>query len=180
MDVSLPYTLPYYDNIETIYVIDTCGLIKLESTFPPNNSTFHAVWQEIDILISQHCFRTIDFVEQEINEYVGEKDFLKKWVAKRKKELVFETTQQCYEKAIPIINSEFNTGFFDAKKQAEGKEEADVYLIAYSIVNNCTLITNESKTKPNKIPAVSRKNGIKCIDIYDFIQERGLIMIRTK
>ncbi len=82
--------------------------------------------------------------------------------------------------AIPIVNEEYNTGFFDAKKQAEGKEEADPYLIGYCKVHNCVLITNESKTKPNRIPAVAKKHGVNCIDINDFLNERGLIMERKK
>lgn len=71
-------------------------------------------------------------------------------------------------------------GFFDAKKQAEGKEEADPYLIAFCKAHNYTLVTNESETKPNKIPAVAKKNGVICINIYDFLQQRGMKMQRTK
>lgn len=82
--------------------------------------------------------------------------------------------------AIPIINEEYKSGFFDAKKQAEGKEEADPYLIAYCKTHKCVLITNESKIKPNKIPRVSEKNNVKCIDINDFLIERELKMERKK
>ena len=79
-----------------------------------------------------------------------------------------------------IINEEYKSGFFDSKKQAEGKEEADPYLIGYCIVNNCVLITNENKNKPNKIPKVAGKNGVKCIDVITFLVERGLKMERKK
>ena len=81
---------------------------------------------------------------------------------------------------IQIINEEYNTGFFDAKKQAEGKEEADPYLIAYCKVHDCVLISNENKDKPNKIPLVAEKNGVKCIDLNDFLLERGLKMERKR
>lgn len=91
-----------------------------------------------------------------------------------------ETDAASLNAAIPIINSEYNTGFLDARKQAEGKEEADPYLIGYCKVHNCTLITNESKTKNNRIPAVSERNGVRCIDINDFLIERGLKMERRK
>ncbi len=82
--------------------------------------------------------------------------------------------------ARPIINEEYNTGFFDAKKQAAGQEEADPYLIAYCKVHNYVLITNESKVKTNKIPAVADKNSVTCIDIFDFLKERELKMERKK
>ncbi|OGU10879.1 MAG: hypothetical protein A2X61_08000 [Ignavibacteria bacterium GWB2_35_12] len=173
-------TLPLYATVGTVYLIDTSGLIKLESTFPPDDSTFEGLWEEIDYLISLQCFRIIDYVEEEINSYEGARDYLKRWISKKKKLLVYETTIDCYNAAIPIINAEYNTGFFDSKKQAEGKEEADPYLIAYCKINNCTLITNESKIKPNKIPSVSQKNGVRCIDVYEFLKERGLKMERKK
>lgn len=163
-----------------VYVIDTSGLIMLESTFKYDNPVFTAIWEEIEDLIRQGCFRTIDFVEDEINSYEGKEDFLIKWIKMWKKIFVFTTDAESINAATPIINAEYRTGFFDAKKQAEGKEEADPYLIAYCKVHNYILITNENKNKPNKIPAVSSKNGVTCIDIFDFLKERELKMERKK
>ena len=164
----------------TIYVIDTSGLIRLESTFRYDNPVFSAIWEEIEDLIKLGRFRTIDFVETEINNYEGKQDFLKKWIQKWKKSLIVITDPESINVAIPIINEEYYSGFFDAKKQAEGKEEADPYLIAYLKVHSCILITNEHKNKPNKIPKFSEKNGVKCIDINDFLIERELKMERKK
>jgi len=169
-----------FNQENIIYVIDTSSLIMLESTFKYDNPVFSAIWEEIEELIRQECFKTIDFVEDEINSYEGKQDFLKKWMKKWKKHLVVQTDSASMNAAIPIINEEYKSGFFDAKKQAEGKEEADPYLIAYCKTHNCVLITNENKLKPNKIPAVSAKNGVKCIDINDFLIERELKMERKK
>ena len=55
-----------------------------------------------------------------------------------------------------------------------------VYVIAYCKVNSFVLITNENKNKPNKIPGVSAKHSVRCIDIYDFFVERELKMERKK
>jgi len=164
----------------TVYLIDTSALIILDLTFKRANPVFTAIWEEIEELIIQGSFKTIDFVESEINNYEGKEDFLKKWVKKWKKYLVVTTDIESINAAIPIINEEYKSGFFDAKKQAEGKEEADPYLIGYCKIHQCVLITNESKTKPNKIPGVSAKNGVKCIDINDFLMERELKMERKK
>lgn len=169
-----------FNEGSTVYVIDTSGLIILESTFKYDNPVFAAIWEEIEELIRQDRFKTIDFVEEEINSYEGKQDFLKNWVKKWKKLLVVDTDAASINAAIPIINDEYKSGFFDAKKQAEGKEEADPYLIAYCKTHNCVLITNESKVKPNKIPGVSAKNKVRCIDINDFLVERELKMERKK
>jgi hypothetical protein len=82
---------------------------------------FSAVWEEIEDLIRKGRFITIDFVEEEINNYEGKEEFVKKWVLKWKKQLVVPTDEECLNAAIPIINDEYSTEFFDAKKQAEGK-----------------------------------------------------------
>lgn len=169
-----------FNQGETIYIIDTSALIVLESTFKYDNPVFKAIWEEIEDLISKGCFKTIDFVEDEINSYEGKEEFLKNWVHKWRKHFVVETDAESINDARPIINSEYSSGFFDSKKQAEGKEEADPYLIGYCKAHNCVLITNESKIKPNKIPAVSKKYKVKCIDINDFLIERGMKMERTK
>lgn len=169
-----------FNQGNVVYVIDTSGLIMLESTFKYDNPVFNAIWEEIEDLIKQGCFKTIDFVEDEINSYQGKQDFLKKWVHKWKKHLVVPIDAASINAAILIVNVEYKSGFFDAKKQAEGKEEADPYLIAYCKIHGCVLITNESKIKPNKIPSVSLKNGVKCIDINDFLIERELKMERKK
>jgi hypothetical protein len=165
---------------KTVYVIDTSGLINLDFTFNREIPVFTAIWEEIEDLIRYGRFKTIDFVEQEINDYQGQHDFLQKWVKKWKKHLVVETDEASISAAIPIINSEYNTGFLNVRKQAEGKEEADPYLIGYCKVHKCTLIASESKTRANKIPAVSARNGVRCIDINEFLIERGLRMERNK
>ena len=124
-----------FSDENIVYVIDTSGLIVLESTFKRDNPVFTAIWEEIEDLIGQDCFKTIDFVEEEINSYEGKQDFLKTWVKKWKKHLVVSTDAASINATIPIINEEYNTGFFDAKKQADGKEEADPYLIGYCKVH---------------------------------------------
>lgn len=164
----------------TVYVIDTSALMRLDLTFKRENPVFTAIWEEIEDLITQERFLVIDFVEQEINEYRGKEVFLKDWVKKWRRRLVVETDANSLNAARPIINEEYNTGFLKPNKQAEGKEEADPYLIGFCKVHNCVLITDENKLKPNRIPAVAHKNGVKCIDLYEFLQERGLRMERKK
>ena len=59
----------------TKYLIDTSGLINLEYIFKYDNPVFTAIWEEIEELIQQDSFKTIDFVEDEINNYEGKEDF---------------------------------------------------------------------------------------------------------
>ena len=169
-----------FNEGNTVYVIDTSSLIYLDFYFKRDNPVFTAIWEEIEDLIRKGCFKTIDFVKEEINSYEGKESFLKNWVKKWEQYLVVETDVASINASIPIINNEYNSGFFKANKQAEGKEEADPYLIGYCKIHNCTLIANEGKTKPNRIPAVAIKNQVKCIDIDDFLKERELKMERKE
>lgn len=77
-----------FDKDSIRYVIDTSGLIMLEATFKRENPVFTAIWEEIEDLVGQGCFKTIDFVEDEINSYEGKQDFLKQWVKKGKSTLL--------------------------------------------------------------------------------------------
>ncbi|MDD3722159.1 MAG: DUF4411 family protein [Lutibacter sp.] len=127
--------LNFYEN-ETIYVVDTSALIMLEYSYKFDNPVFKAIWEEIEDLIPTGCFRTIDFVEDEINNYEGKEDFIKKWMHKWKKHFIHKTDTASITASIPIINEEFNSGFLDSKKQALGKEEADPYLLGYCKTHN--------------------------------------------
>ena len=93
-----------FNNGKIVYVIDTSGLIKLESTFKYENPVFSAIWEEIEDLIKESRFITIDFVEDEVNSYEGKQDFLKNWLIKWKKLFVVVTDPESMNTAIPIIN----------------------------------------------------------------------------
>lgn len=166
---------------QNIYVIDTSSLINLQEKFDYNNPVFKAIWEEIEELIVTDNLLTIDFVEKEIiDDYLGKKDFLIKWMKrfKRRRKFVKKSDEAVINEAIPIINSEFNTGFFKKVKIEKGKDEADPFLIAFCKLNGYTLISDEKKFVSNKIPEVSKKNGVRCINLYEFFEERGLKMVR--
>ena len=104
-----------FDQDRRIYVIDTNALIQLDFTFKKEISVFSAIWEEIEDLIQRGKFKTIDFVEQEINDYEGKEEFLKNWVKTWKRKLVVKTDAKSINASIPIINAEYNTGFFKSQ-----------------------------------------------------------------
>jgi len=166
---------------QNVYVIDTSALINLQDKFDYKNQVFKAIWDEIEELIITNNFLTIDFVEKEIVEdYLGKKDFLIKWMKrfKRRRKFVKKSNAAIINEAIPIINSEFNSGFLKKAKLEKGKDEADPYLIAFCKFYGYTLISDENKFVSNKIPEVAKKNGVRCISLYEFFEERGLKMVR--
>ena len=171
--------LNFYEN-EAVYVIDTSSLITLTHYYKRDSRVFRAIWEEIEDLIRARCFRILEFVETEINRYEGKGAFLKEWTKKWRKYFVYKMDNKSVVASQLIINAEFNTGFLDSKKQLTGKEEADPYLLGYCQTNSYTLITNESRFKPNKLPAVAGKCKVNWIDLEKFFRLRGLRMQRKK
>lgn len=66
-----------FSEANTAYVIDTSTLLRLDYTFKRENPVFTAIWEEIEDMITLDCFKTIDFVEQEINNYEGKNSLLR-------------------------------------------------------------------------------------------------------
>lgn len=163
------------------YVIDTSALINLQEKFSYENPVFMAIWEEIEELILNDNFITIDFVETEItDDYLGKKDFLIEWMKKfkRKNKFIKKVDETVINAAIPIVNAEYNSGFLNQKKLADGKDEADPFLIAYCKLHGCKLISDEKKFVSNKMPEVAKRYEVDCINLYEFFEERGLKMVR--
>jgi len=60
------------------FIIDTNVLITLMAFYPRNNPTFKAIWDEIEELIKQKKIFSTSVVYDEIMQYAGKNDSLKK------------------------------------------------------------------------------------------------------
>ncbi len=167
-----------FNTEDSVYVLDTSALIALDHQYKRSNEMFEAVWEEIEDLIAQGRLKIIDFVEDEIDKYEGKEDYVKRWVAQHHKRLVVETDVASMAFAQEVINSEKDTGFLKASKQAKGEEEADPYLIGYAKQHQYIIVTHENPTKPNRLPQVASRHGVTCLSIEAFLVARGLKMVR--
>jgi len=61
------------------FIIDTNVLITLMAFYPRNNPTFKAIWDEMEELIKQKNIFSTSIVYDEIMQYAGKNDSLKKW-----------------------------------------------------------------------------------------------------
>lgn len=169
-----------FNTENTVYVLDTSALIALDYAYKRSNPMFEAVWEELEDLLAQGRLKIIDFVDAEIGKYEGKEDFVKKWVDQHRKRLVVETDVASLAFAQAVINAEKDTGFLKAAKLARGEDEADPYLIGYAKQHASTIVSHENPTRPNKLPQVASRHGVKCLSIEDFLAERGLKMVRKK
>src|SRR3990172_1090878 len=160
--MKLPFIKSYY--------IDTSALIDLKVRYPKNNPAFKAIWDEIERLIKEDCMFTVKHVEDEIIKYQGKDDFLKKWMDAHKKRLIIPMDSDIWTAGEKVMNE--HPELLDKKKLANNDPEADPFLVALAYVKGGTIITQESKDNPNKIPMVARNYKIKCIDLFEFFNEQ--------
>lgn len=161
------------------YIVDTNVLITLINYYPQNNPTFKAIWDEIEELIRQNNIFSTSVVYDEIVRYLGKDDRLRKWATTHKKRFFIQTDAEIFRLAKSIIKDFPNLP--DKKKLQTGEPDADPFLIALAQSEGTTIITQE-KDDPNKtkIPAVAQHYNIKCIDLFEFFEERGLKFIKEQ
>lgn len=158
------------------YCIDTSALITLKTFYPQNKAAFKAVWEEIEKLILDGNMFTIEIVEEEIKKYQGKDDFLKKWLDKHKKHFIIPIDSEIWDAGTKIMAK--HPELCDKKKTLDGDLEADPFLIALAYVKGSTIITQESKDNPNRIPMIARHDRIRCIDLFEFFNEQNLEFVK--
>jgi len=167
--------LPFGDR----YIVDTNVLITLINYYPPSNPTFKAIWDEIEELINQKNMFTTSVVYDEIMRYLGKDDRLKKWAKAHKKRFFIQTNAEIFQLAKDIIK--VFPDLPDKKKLQTGEPDADPFLLALARSEGAAIVTRE-KDDPNKtkIPLVAQHYDIKCFDLFEFFEERGLKFIKEQ
>jgi hypothetical protein len=160
---------------EKSYCLDTNALITLDAYYPKKEPAFKAIWQEIEKLVKEGNMFTIKLVEDEIKKYQGD-NFSKRWINARKKQFIRPINSEIWEAGQKIVSE--HSELLDKKKLLQNEPEADPFLIALAYVTGSTIITQESKEKPNKIPAVASHYQIRCINLFDFFNEQGLAFVK--
>lgn len=161
------------------YCIDMGIWIKLDHEFPKDKRVFKAIWDELELMVEQRVLFSCEFLEEEENRYAGEHTFIREWIKENKDKLLIPNDAEILIAAAQVINENLNTGFLKKKNWEAGQNECDPYLIGLGMTRGCTIITSESKAKPNKIPQVAEKYGVRSTDLYEFFDERGLEMIKS-
>ena len=167
--------LPFKDYS---YVVDNDVLITLMRYHPPDKPTYHAIWHEIESLIKQkNIFSTI-VVYDDIMRYLGKDDRLKKWAISHKKRFFIPINSEIFRLAQDIAKR--FPDLLDKKKLQTGEPDADPFLIALAKSEGATIITQERKDLPNRIPMVALHYKVKSKDLYEFFEERKLKFVKEQ
>lgn len=164
--------LPFGNN----YVVDTNVLITLMEYHPQDKPTYQAIWEDIENLIrDRNIFSTV-VVYDEIMKYLGKNDQLKKWAKSHKSRFFRSPDQETWQLAQEIIKK--FPDLLDKKKLQTGEPDADPFLIALAESEGATIITQERKDLPNRIPMIASYYNVKSIDLYGFFEERKLKFVK--
>lgn len=160
------------------YVVDTDVLITLMTYHPQDKPAYHAIWDEIETLIKQKNILSTMLVYDEIIKYLGKNNQLKKWAISHKKRFFISPDQETWQLAQDIIKK--FPDLLNKKKLQTGEPDADPFLIALAKSEGATIITQERKDLPNRIPAVASHYSVKSMDFYEFFEERKLKFVKEQ
>ena len=148
-----------------IYIIDMSSLKELHDRYP--KILFPTIWQHITSLIqTEQLFSHIE-VHREIRNTIYSKDKLLLWSNKNKK--IFSGMDDCQISQMPLIKSKFNQDYWNNNMNRPAPW-ADPYLIAMAMCEEGIIITQEHKTKANRIPPIAKEFGIDSLNLLEFFQ----------
>jgi len=166
--------LPFGDS----YVVDNNVLITLMAHHPKDKPAYQAIWDEIESLIKQKKIFSTMVVYEEMMRYLGKDDRLKKWAISHKKRFFISPDEEVWQLAQGVAKK--FPDLLDKKKLQTGEPDADPFLIALAKSEGATIITQERKDLPNRIPAVASHYKVRSIDLYEFFEERKLKFVKEQ
>ena len=144
------------------YCFDTSALINLKNNYP--REIFDSLWVNIESLIAKGLLVAPREVFHEIQR--GD-DELIEWV-KRSKKMFVDLDLDQIEKVRDVLSNYESL----AAPQKESPH-ADPFIISLALSKGYSVITQESKHKPGRIPDVCNRYNIKCLNLLEFIKEQG-------
>ncbi|MEO0139477.1 MAG: DUF4411 family protein [candidate division WOR-3 bacterium] len=156
--------------MKVIYIIDTCSIIDLKDIYPMD--IFPSVWKKMGELYINGRLIAPEEVKKEIRD-----EELKEWIKNKKKMFIPPSPYQV-NKVKEILEKYPSL----SKHKQPGGPNADPWLIALALEltdkpkilpNKYVIITEESKDKPGKIPAVASSYNIDCINLVELFRKEG-------
>ena len=160
------------------YAVDTNVLITLMAHHPQDKPTYQAIWDEIEALIKQENIFSTMIVYEEIIRYLGKNAQLKKWAISHKKRFFIPTNSEVFKLAQDVAKD--FPDLLNKEKLQTGEPDADPFLIALAKSEGATIITQERKDLPNRIPMVASYYRVKSIDLYEFFERRKLKFVKEQ
>ncbi len=146
------------------YIMDTSSILSQKPGEPHNRLVYKSKWRKIESYISDHVIVTCS----EVKEEIGDKG-IQQWLA----------ANHCKVLEIDdIIQVNVRKNVTENPKMIEftgksGTSSGDAFLIATAMKYNLTVITEENRDSPKKIPQICRKYGINSVNVTQLCEVEG-------
>ena len=144
------------------YCIDTSALIDLR---PYRAEFFPSLWADLERLKSNG---RLTAPRQVLEELQRKNDAVWEW-ARANRDMFEEVTDEQILLVKDILDNFPN--LIDVNSETE---EADPFVIALAITDQCTVVTLEGRKNIHSIPNVCDHYGVDCLSLFDFFRQENL------
>jgi hypothetical protein len=163
-------------NGQNIYCFDTSALVTMHRYYPIR--VIPDLWNNLEELFKAKRVRSHEFVYDEIVPPQGVKDALATIVSKYK--VCFQAITKKQGQLVPQILAHFPHLIDPYSK----KDQADPWIVAMVIElmeetslfgkdSEFVIVSTESETSPNKIPAVCKHYNVRHMNLFEFFEDNG-------
>lgn len=150
------FELPYK------YIIDTSSLLTQKEGGSHSRRTFVTMWSNIENYIKENLIITCSEIVDEIQDpEIGE------WLTSLPC-TVIDIDNETQQNITKVVTS--NPQLIEFR---QNKSSGDAFLIATAMKCNLTVITEENKTSPKKIPYVCQNLGVDCVNINELCEREN-------
>lgn len=150
------------------YIIDACSIISQnpKSLYP--RSVHKGLWEEIDALVESREIVTCGQIANEVCSGKSD-DIANRWVID-KGLYVLEEDEAVQRRVTEVVNATPKLlRFGTIRKSSSG----DAFIIATALDYGLTIITEENKRSPFKIPQVAEQFGVESLSISELAEREG-------
>ena len=148
-----------------VYIMDTSSMLSQKEKEKYSRKIFDSMWKAIDSYIIKQKI----VICSESNEEILDEEIIS--ILKNLQCEVLLIDYDVQENVRRIVRENPEMISFNGKK---GSSSGDAFLIATAMKYNLTVITEENRESPKKIPKICEKYRINCVDLKDFLAAEGL------
>ena len=162
----------------SVYVIDSSALIDLARWYPADMKIFRPIWDKIEELIVNNRL----FSHYEVyREITAGSDLMVDWCKDHKE--IFQDIDEEQIEILEKVRTFYDQHYWNTHA-TQTKPWADPWIVCLAvqikrggkllIKSNVKIVTQENKTKSNRIPSIAKNFGIKSLNLLEFFRDIGI------